>query len=82
MDDNKRLEILREELEAEGYYGLKVITGQGICGMSKFVFTTAIVVGLTNIGYKGRYCYPHELVKECVLAYNIWDGSFRKLGKI
>lgn len=80
MDDHRRLEILQSQLEQEGFYDLKVIPGQGICGMMRFIFTTAIVVGIDNVGYRGRYCYPHALVKECVLAYNIWDGTGHPLG--
>lgn len=80
MDDNNRLEILREELTNEGYYNLKVVEGRGICGMMRFIFTTAIVENITSIGYKGRWCYPHELVKECLVAYTIWDGKEDPIG--
>lgn len=74
MEQNERTENLIKFFETEGYYNVKFIEGRGFCGMQRFIFTTAIVEGLDEIGYKGRWCYPHELVKECAIAYELWDG--------
>jgi len=46
-----------EELQKEGYYSIREIPGQGLCGLMKFAFTTGLVIGMESWGYKGRYCY-------------------------
>lgn len=80
MDYNKQLEILKDELTEMGYYNLMVVEGRGICGLMRFIFTTAIVEGITANDYKGRWCYPHHLVTECLVAYSIWDGKEDPIG--
>jgi len=40
----------------EGYEDLKVISGK-LCGLYRFIFTKAIIVGLSKHGYEYRYCY-------------------------
>lgn len=75
------MEGLRSQLEREGYKELKVIPERGICGIYSFIFTTAIVYGLDEIDYTGRYCYPKEKIKQLVLAYAIWDGKKDPIGE-
>ena len=66
---------LKEYLEAEGYSQIKHIEGLGLCGIRPFIYTTAIVVGLNETGYKYRYCYPKNRALECVMALHVWDGK-------
>ena len=64
---------LFNELEKEGYSHLREIPGRGIVGIMNFAFTTAILYGLDEIGYVGRYSYEsrYEAIKEL----NLWDGK-------
>lgn len=71
---------LRKFLEEEGYMHLKQIKGRGICGIKRFIFTTAIVYGLDEYGYKGRYCYPHHEIAALTIAYSTWDGGDDPIG--
>lgn len=64
-----------EKFEAEGYSQLREIEGLGICGIYPFMYTTAIVVGIDEYGYKYRYCYPKEYTLECLIALKVWDGK-------
>ena len=54
---NKELESF---LLSEGYTDLKIIDNN-ICGIYPFAFTHGLMVGLTHIGYKGRYCYSNRM---------------------
>lgn len=73
LEFSKEELVLIEYLKTEGYYQFKKLPNKGICGLQNFVFTTGIVIGLTPIGYYGRYCYSsqseasHELIN--------WDGQ-------
>lgn len=80
MTDNEFLEQMLPALTDMGYHQLKVIPGRGICGILPFAFTTAIVYGIDDIGYKGRYCYSHQHVEILVAAYHIWDGKEDPVG--
>ena len=60
-------------LKKEGYYEIREIDGIGICALFKFIFTTGLVIGIHEIGYKGRYCYSKE--KDALEALNSWDGN-------
>ena len=71
---------LKEHLKENGYSHFREIPGRGLCGILVFMYTTAIVYGINEIGYTGRYCYPHENVKELALAYQIWDGVEDPIG--
>lgn len=79
--DLKRLELLRYDLETEGYFNLKVIEGRGICGLYEFIYTVGLCYGLDQIGYYGRYCYPKNIASDAVLALTIWDGNNDPLGR-
>jgi hypothetical protein len=65
---------LKKYLESEGYTGIREIEGRGIYGVHRFIFTTAIVYGIDETGYKSRWCYPHSLIMELAIAYSKWDG--------
>lgn len=76
--DQKRLEKYKSELEKDGFFGLKVIEGRGICGLMKFIFTVGLVEGIATNGfdfYDGRYCYAHKHAIEAVMALAVWDGK-------
>lgn len=69
---------LIEYLKTEGYFGFKEVPGKGLCGLSLFLFTTGLVVGLEESGYRGRYCYQTQEEAEVALKY--WDGQGDPLG--
>lgn len=73
MDFLKRsLTELVAALEAGGYDDLRTI-GEVICGIRRFNYTTAIVVGLDEAGYERRYCYEHK--DDAQAALRAWDGE-------
>jgi hypothetical protein len=78
MDMNK--EELIEFLKKEGYYNLREIPNRGLCGLKQFIFTVGLVEGLTEGSYIGRYCYPNALIKESVVAIELWDGKDDPIG--
>lgn len=63
----------KKYLENSGYFNLKEIPGRGLCGMAYFFFTVAILYGLDEDGYMGRYCYHNE--EEAQAAFDKWDGK-------
>lgn len=63
---------LQTDLERDGYYNLREIEGRGICGNRKFMFTTAILFGLDEVGYRGRWCYGTSTEAEVALEH--WSG--------
>ena len=73
-------EELKVVLEADHYVGLREIEGKGICGLMQFAYTIGLVYGIDRYGYTGRYCYPHDVVKECVVALKLWDGKEDPIG--
>ncbi len=58
------IDDLNKEIK-EQYTHMKHISGKGMCGIQRLLFTTGLVVGIDNIGYEGRYCYNthNEAVK-------------------
>lgn len=60
------MEKLIQYLEENGYFDMRVIDGQ-LCGLHRYAYTTGIVVGLTELSYERRYCYP--LHREAVAAF-------------
>lgn len=64
----------------EGYYALCYKPDRGLCGLKKFMFTIALVYGISEIGYVGRYCYPiteHEAItiSQVAIILTAWDGK-------
>jgi hypothetical protein len=41
--------------------------------LQRYNFTTAVVVGLSEVGYERRYCYEHGGDARAALA--VWDGA-------
>lgn len=57
----------------ERYTHLKKINGRGLCGVSRFIYTVAMVYGIDENGYTGRYCYASK--QEAVGALEAWTGE-------
>lgn len=66
-------EQLMKHLESEGYYDMRVIEGRGICGLYRFIFTTGLVYGITELFYEGRYCYSNHA--DAKAALEAWNGE-------
>lgn len=60
-------------LEREGYTSLKEVKGRGMCGIFRYLYTTGLVYGLDEEGYKGRYCYSES--SEAKEALESWSGE-------
>ena len=72
------LTILKRRLTREGYREVRDVPEHGLCGLRDFLFTTGLVTGLTESGYKGRYCY--EYLKDASAGLAAWDGAGDPLG--
>lgn len=59
--------------EEMGYKNLCSKGSAGLCGTRDFLFTSAVVVGLTQVDYRGRYCF--ETGAEATAALSAWDGT-------
>lgn len=62
---------LEEMLASSGYTDFCVLQDQ-VCAVKQFNYTTAVVVGLDDVGYQRRYCYEHRADAQAALA--AWDG--------
>lgn len=62
---------------ASGYTDICVLLGE-VCAVKQFNFTTAVVVGLDDVGYQRRYCYEHRADAQAALA--VWDGHEHPTG--
>lgn len=58
-------------LMAHGYTDIRLLDDQ-ICAVLQFAYTTAVVVGVGDVGYHRRYCYEHRADATAALAN--WDG--------
>lgn len=62
---------LVQMLLASGYADIRAL-GDQVCAVKQFNFTTAVVVGLDDVGYQRRYCYEHQA--DAWAALLAWDG--------
>lgn len=62
---------IRLLLADQGYQHIKSSNGK-ICALRRFAFTTALLVGLDDVGYELRYCYEHAC--DAATALSAWDG--------
>jgi len=62
---------MQEIIQENGYLYCREIPGRGLCGLKRFMFTSAIVYGLDADGYTGRWCYE---LAEAKAAFLEWDG--------
>lgn len=60
-------------LEREGYEDAKELPDGRIAACYRFIFTSAIVVGLDEAGYSDRYCY--HTMADARQALDEWDGT-------
>lgn len=65
-------EEMKTWLESMNYFNLEEKNGK-LCGLFRFLFTVAIVVGIDENGYEYRYCYDN--LNEALSAYNDWNGE-------
>lgn len=65
-------EKLLTSLTSDGYTNLQEIEGRGIVGIQRFIYTTAIVYGLNEDSYEGRWCYHTQW--DAVAALKEWNG--------
>ena len=57
----------------EGYFDIREIEGVGICSLMTFAFTTGLIVGMNESGYRGRYCFSSK--EEASKSLKEWDGT-------
>ena len=66
------MSVLLKRLNAEGYVRcIKLPNGQ-VAGLLQMIYTTALCVGLDELGYQRRYCY--ETKQQATEALDAWDG--------
>ena len=70
MGDDVLERYFREEC---AYSHVKKLADGAWLGVSRMLFTTALMVGVDRLGYKRRYCYEHT--HEAVAALEAWDGT-------
>lgn len=63
--------VLVEMLSSSGYTEIRSLNDQ-LCAVKQFNYTTALVVGLDDVGYQRRYCYEHRADAQAALLG--WDG--------
>lgn len=64
--------LTNREIIEESYDHVREIPGRGLCGIGHFIFTSGLVVGITDFLYHGRYCY--ERLADAKEALETWDG--------
>lgn len=69
---------LKEFIANLDYSDLRVIPGEGLCGLQKFAFTWAIVTGLDFHCYARRYCFEHK--QDALEALVQWTGHCHPSG--
>lgn len=62
---------LHDGLIMDGYSALRVFN-EKICGLHRFAYTVAVVVGLDRIGYEKRFCFDN--LSYALSFYQGWDG--------
>jgi hypothetical protein len=72
MEAEKK-DSLYDTLKKDGYSHIKEIPERGVCSLFRFIYTTGLVIGCTETGYKGRYCYSSFVDAKSALAE--WDGT-------
>ena len=61
---------LQKILNENGYYMPKLINGK-LCALMDYMFTTGIVVNITEYSYERRYCFQHTI--EALLAIEVYE---------
>ena len=73
-------EALIKFLDEEGYWFLREVPDQGICGIMQLAYTTAIFCDLDYTGYGNRYCFKET--NDAVQELANWDGITEPTGYI
>lgn len=68
-----RFHLTVEEATELGYNNVRLLPTGQLAGLHSFMFTVGVVVGLSQLGYKVRYCYASAV--EALAALNEWNGS-------
>jgi hypothetical protein len=56
-----------------GYIGARRRGAAGVCAVHPMLFTAALVVGITELGHAGRYCYASLAAAHAALM--AWEGA-------
>ena len=67
------LQITAEEIIALGYEAPRQLPTGKWAALGRFLFTTGLVVGIDQSGYRTRFCYPSR--EDAALALKEWDGQ-------
>lgn len=63
---------LAEILKRNGYSVFRRLDNGEVAGISQFIYTFGLVLGLDETGYRTRFCYPD--FASALQALLIWDG--------
>lgn len=70
----ENLSNIQKNLEqTETYYNYRILKFRGeniLCCINDFMFTNGIIIGLTEIGYYGRFCFDNQNKKETIDLFN------------
>lgn len=61
---------IQKVLDENGYYMPKLINGK-LCALMNYMFTTGVVVNISEYSYERRYCYHHQI--EALLAIEAYE---------
>ncbi len=61
-----------DHIASLGYRELRACGEAGLCGVKRFLFTEAVVVGISDSAYERRYCF--ETTKDALASLAAWDG--------
>lgn len=71
------LNIMNDDIlkiaKENNYEHLFYIKNKGICCIARFIFTTAILYNINEIGYEGRYCF--HTYKEALASLIYWKEN-------
>jgi len=62
----------KEVIESLGYFSPKLLSTGEWAALGKFIFTTGLLVGIDEVGYRTRFCYKYST--DALIALNAWDG--------
>jgi hypothetical protein len=61
---------IQKVLDENGYYMPKLINGK-LCALMNYMFTTGLVVNISEYSYERRYCFHHPV--EALLAIEAYE---------
>ena len=75
-----KVALFIQAMTEEGYYNIKQLPDGRFCGLYRFLFTEAIIIGMDKTGYQYRYCYKPETIAAAQLEK--YDGTEEPTGWI